>query len=244
MRNILLTIQYDGKNYVGWQMQNNGMSVEEKVKTAVESLVKEEVKLYGSGRTDSGVHALGQRANFYTNSNISIEKFPYGINAFLPKDIRVIEAEEKDENFHARYDTTGKEYMYLIYNNSIMNPLFIGRATHVFYKLDLDKMTRASKKLIGEHDFAGFMGSGSNVKSTIREIYDVKITKKDDLIIFKIKGNGFLYNMVRIIVASLIDIGRGRFDENRIDEILQSKNRSMANVTAPAEGLYLKEVFY
>lgn len=244
MRNILLTIEYDGKNYVGWQMQNNGISVEEKVKIAIEKLVKEEVKLYGSGRTDSGVHALGQAASFYTNSNISADKLPYGINSFLPEDIRVIKAEEKEKDFHARYSAKGKEYVYLIYNRSIMNPIYEGRASHVFYKLDLDKMKRASKDLIGIHDFAGFMGSGSSVKSTVREIYDIDIIKDNDLIKIKISGSGFLYNMVRIIVASLIDIGRGRFDENRIKEILETKQRSMANVTAPAVGLYLNKVFY
>ena len=125
-----------------------------------------------------------------------------------------------------------------------MNPIYKGRASHVFYKLDLDKMKRASKSLIGIHDFAGFMGSGSDVKSTVREIYDIDITKDNDLIKIKISGSGFLYNMVRIIVASLIDIGRGRFDENRIEEILETKQRSMANVTAPAVGLYLNKVFY
>ncbi|WP_290774241.1 tRNA pseudouridine(38-40) synthase TruA [Anaerofustis sp.] len=244
MRNILLTIEYDGSAYVGWQMQNNGISVEGKVKNAIEKLVKEDIKLFGSGRTDSGVHALGQAASFYTNSNIDIKKIPYGINSFLPRDIRVIDAKEKDSDFHARYSAKGKEYIYVIYNRSIMNPLFKNRATHVFYKLDIEKMQRASKDLVGVHDFAGFMGSGSNVKSTVREIYSVDIIKKNDLIIFKIRGNGFLYNMVRIIVASLIDIGRGRFEENRIKEILTSKNRDMANVTAPAEGLYLSKVFY
>ena len=162
----------------------------------------------------------------------------------MPEDIRVIKAEEKEEDFHARYSAKGKEYVYLIYNRSIMNPIYKGRSSHVFYKLDLDKMKRASKVLIGIHDFAGFMGSGSDVKSTVREIYDIDITKDNDLIKIKISGSGFLYNMVRIIVASLIDIGRGRFDENRIEEILETKQRSMANVTAPAVGLYLNKVFY
>lgn len=244
MRNILITIEYDGKNYVGWQMQNNGISIEEEVKTAIEKLTKEKIKLYGSGRTDSGVHALGQTASFYTNSNINVDKLPYGINSFLPEDIRVIKAEEKEIDFHARYSAKGKEYIYLIYNRSIMNPIYDGRASHVFYKLDLDKMKRASKDLIGIHDFSGFMGSGSSVKSTVREIYDIDISKDNDLIKIKVSGSGFLYNMVRIIVASLIDIGRGRFDETRIKEILETKQRSMANVTAPAVGLYLNKVFY
>jgi len=244
MRNILLTIEYDGKNYVGWQMQNNGVSVEEEVTKAIQSLVKEDVKLYGSGRTDSGVHAFGQAASFYTNSNISIDKIPYGINSFLPSDIKVINAEEKDKDFHARYSAKAKEYVYLIYNRSIMSPIYKGKATHVFYKLDIEKMRRASKALLGEHDFAGFMGSGSSVKNTVREIYDVDIKEENNLIIIKIRGNGFLYNMVRIIVASLIDIARGRFEEDRIKEILDTKMRSMANVTAPAEGLYLNKVFY
>ena len=244
MRNILVKIEYFGENYVGWQKQQNGMSVEQAVCDAAKQLLGHEIKLYGSGRTDSGVHALGQTANFYTDSSVPTGKITGGLNAYLPEDIRVVSAEEMPMKFHARFDAVAKEYVYVIYNRSIMNPVYRGRAAHVFYPLDIDKMQRAAEDLLGEHDFAGFMGSGSSVKNTVREIYDVGFETEGDLVKFHIKGNGFLYNMVRIIIATLIDIGRGRYGEDRIKMILGEKERSMANVTAPPEGLYLKEVFY
>ena len=244
MRNIFIKIEYFGKNYVGWQMQQNGVSIEGKICEAAEKLLGHSIKLYGSGRTDSGVHALGQTANFYTESRVPTGKIAGGLNAYLPEDIRIISAEEKPMKFHARYDAKSKEYVYVIYNRSIMHPVLRDRATHVFYELDLEKMKRAAKDLIGEHDFSAFMGSGSNVKNTVREVYDARFEKEGNLIRFYIRGNGFLYNMVRIIIASLIDIGRGRFEEDRIRKILSSRDREMANVTAPPEGLYLREVFY
>ena len=244
MRNIFITIEYFGKNYVGWQFQNNGVSIEQKICEAASKLLGHEIKLYGSGRTDSGVHALGQTANFYTESKIPIKKITGGLNAYLPDDIRVTGAEEQDMKFNARFDAKSKEYMYVIYNRSIMHPVLRDRATHVFYDLDLEKMERAAADLIGEHNFAGFMGSGSNVKNTVREIYDVRFEKEGNIIRFYIRGNGFLYNMVRIIIATLIDIGRGRYEDDRIKQILAEEKRSMANVTAPPEGLYLKKVYY
>lgn len=244
MRNIFITIEYFGENYVGWQMQQNGTSIEQTIREAAEKLLGHEIKLYGSGRTDSGVHALGQTANFYTESKVPTEKITGGLNAYLPEDIRVTSAVEKPMRFHARYDAKAKEYVYVIYNRSIMHPVLRGRATHVFYDLDIEKMKRAARYLIGEHDFAGFMGSGSNVRNTVREIFDARFETEGNIIRFYIRGNGFLYNMVRIIIATLVDIGRGRFEEDRIEKILSQKERSMANVTAPPEGLYLKEVFY
>ena len=196
MRNIFITIEYFGKNYVGWQMQNNGVSIEQKICEAACSLLGHDIKLYGSGRTDSG------------------------------------------------FDAKAKEYVYVIYNRSIMHPVLRDRATHVFYELDLEKMKRAAADLVGEHDFAGFMGSGSNVKNTVREIFDARFEIEGNIISFYIRGNGFLYNMVRIIIATLIDIGRGRFEEDRIKKVLETGDRDLANVTAPPEGLYLREVFY
>ena len=244
MRNIFITIEYFGKNYVGWQMQNNGVSIEQKICEAARSLLGHDIKLYGSGRTDSGVHALGQTANFYTSSGVPVGKIAGGLNAYLPEDIKVTKAEEKDMKFHARFDAKAKEYVYVIYNRSIMHPVLRDRATHVFYELDLEKMKRAAADLVGEHDFAGFMGSGSNVKNTVREIFDARFEIEGNIIRFYIRGNGFLYNMVRIIIATLIDIGRGRFEEDRIKKVLETGDRDLANVTAPPEGLYLKEVFY
>ena len=244
MRNILITISYDGTNYVGWQSQQGGRSIEQAVKKAVERLVGEEVTIYGSGRTDSKVHAIGQTASFYTSSSIDIEKIPFGINNYLNKDIRVISAVEVGDDFHARYSAKGKEYIYYIYNKNIMNPIFLNKMTHIFYYLDIDKMREAAYNLIGVHDFKGFSKKGSNVKSTIREIYDIDIQKDGNIISIKISGSGFLYNMVRIIVATLVDIGRGKFEVERVEEILKTGDRNLAKVTLGPEGLYLNRVFY
>ncbi len=244
MRNILLTIAYDGTGYIGWQMQKKGISIEGEIKKGIEKLTGEEVKIYGSGRTDSKVHAFGQKANFFTNSDIPIERFTFGINHHIPEDIRILKAEEVDLDFHARYLAKGKTYEYVIYNDSIMNPLYINRAHHCFHKLDIDKMRQASKDLIGVHDFKGFMGNNSSINSTTREIYDIHLNKEGNFITLKITGSGFLYNMVRVIVGLLIDIGRGKFEVDRVREVLEKKDRELAKITAPPGGLYLKEVFY
>lgn len=245
MRNILLTIQYDGKNYQGWQMQNEKSTVEKKVTEAVSSFIREDTKLYASGRTDAGVHALGQCANFKTEFECELKRFISGINAFLPEDIRIINAENMVEDFHSRYNAFYKEYIYVIYNSPVMNPLLNGRAAHVFYNLDFDKMKEASRLFIGEHDFKGFAGRNNDKKITVRNITDTYLEKvKDNVILFRIKGNGFLHNMVRIMTGTLIDIGRGKHGADVINEIYKTGNRELAKVTAPAHGLYLNKVCY
>ncbi len=243
MRNIKLTIQYNGQNYCGWQKQNDSLGIQGTIEKAIYDITKEKVKIIGSGRTDAGVHALGQVANFNTDCDIPIEKIPNALNSKLPKDISIIAAEEKDIDFHSRYCAKGKRYRYIIYNNSYRTPIYNNISYFVKYDLDIEKMKKEAKALVGTYDFKGFMSSGSSVKDTVRTIYDIQIFNQDDLTIIEVEGNGFLYNMVRILVGTLVDIGRGRIETDMLS-IIKSKSRSMAGHTAPAHGLFLKKVDY
>ncbi|MGL5692479.1 MAG: tRNA pseudouridine(38-40) synthase TruA [Peptostreptococcaceae bacterium] len=243
MRNLKIKIQYNGSNYCGWQKQPDSLGIQGTIEKAIYEITKEEVKITGSGRTDAGVHALGQVANFKLNSSIPADKLPNALNAKLPKDIVIIDCEEVDEEFHSRYSAKGKRYKYLIYNSAYRSPIYKDISYHVKYDLDFDKMFYEAKKLIGTHEFKGFMSSGSSVVDTVRTIYDIEITKNEELITIEVEGNGFLYNMVRIIVGTLVDIGRGRI-KNNLTDIINSKSRSETGHTAPAHGLFLKKVDY
>ena len=243
MRNIKITIQYNGKNYCGWQKQNNSPGIQGTIEKAIFDITREEVKITGSGRTDAGVHALGQVANFKINSQIPVDRIPNALNAKLPKDISIVKAEEVDEDFHSRYSAKKKTYRYQVYNSLYRSPIYADISYPVKYDLDIDKMKKEAKSLIGTYDFKGFMSSGSSVIDTVRTIYNIEVSKSEDLIIIEIEGNGFLYNMVRIIAGTLVDIGRGRITE-KMSTIIESKSRSMAGHTAPAHGLFLKKVDY
>jgi tRNA pseudouridine38-40 synthase len=242
--NIKLTIEYDGTNYIGWQKQENGNSIQQEIERAINLITGEEVNLIGSGRTDSGVHAKGQVANFITKAKIPANKFKFAINSKLPDDIVIIDSEKVDESFHSRYDAIGKKYKYLIYDSPIRSPLYRNFVYHLPYPLDYKEMEKAIKFFIGTHDFRSFMASSSSVKTTIRTINDAFLFKENDLIVFSIEGNGFLYNMVRIIVGTLVDIGRGKINSSSIPNIISSKNRKAAGHTAPPQGLYLEKVYY
>ncbi|WP_077368813.1 tRNA pseudouridine(38-40) synthase TruA [Anaerosalibacter sp. Marseille-P3206] len=244
MRNIKLTIEYEGTNYHGWQVQPNAITVQGEIVKAINNITKENVNLIGSGRTDSGVHAKGQVANFITNSKIPEDKFSYAINSQLPLDIAITKSEEVPIDFHSRYDAIGKRYRYLIYNRPIRSPLYKNYAYHIPYELDFEKMNVAKEQFLGTHDFKAFMSSGSEIEDTVRTIHSISITKQDSLIIFQVEGNGFLYNMVRIIVGTLVEVGNGKKEKDSISQIIKSKNRMSAGHTAPANGLYLEKVFY
>jgi tRNA pseudouridine38-40 synthase len=244
MKNIKLTIEYDGTNYSGWQNQDNAVTVQEKLEEAIKELTKEEVKLIGSGRTDSGVHARGQVANFFTNSTIPGEKFKYALNNILPGDIAIIESEEVDVNFHSRFDAVKKRYRYRIYNGEMPRPLYRNYSYHYKYNLDLDKMREAAKYLIGTHDFVSFMGSGSVVKTTIRTIYKIDIQKLNEFIDITLEGDSFLRYMVRIIVGTLLKVGNNQISADEIPRIIEAKDRHCAGPTVPPQGLYLEEVYY
>lgn len=243
MRNLKLTIQYNGTKYCGWQKQPNSSGIQGTIEYAIYEITKEKVNIIGSGRTDAGVHALGQVANLKTNSNIPAARIPDALNAKLPKDISIIDCQEVSDDFHSRYSATGKIYRYLIYNKPYRSPLYKDISYHVRYDLDIEKMRVEAQSLLGTHEFKGFMSSGSSVKDTVRTIHNISIEESGDLIVLEVEGNGFLYNMVRILVGTLVDIGRGRIDKP-LEEIIASQDRGEAGHTAPAHGLFLKKVHY
>lgn len=244
MKNIKLTIEYEGTNYFGWQIQENVITIEGKIKEALEEMTKENIKLIGSGRTDGKVHALGQVANFLTNSNIPGERYKYALKFLLPDDISIVESEEVNLNFHSRFHATKKRYKYIIYNGNLPKAIYRNFSYHVPYNLNINEMIEASKYLIGTHDFRTFMASSSNVHSTIRTINEILIEKDNDLIEFSIEGNSFLHNMVRIIVGTLIFVGTGKIDKNEMSKIISGKKREGAGPTVPPQGLFLEKVYY
>ncbi|MCT4594525.1 MAG: tRNA pseudouridine(38-40) synthase TruA [Anaeromicrobium sp.] len=244
MKNVKLTVEYDGTLFYGWQRQKNDRSVQEEIEKGLSKIMKKNVKINGSGRTDARVHGLRQIANFREEFTIPIERIPVALNSILPDDIAIINAELAEENFHARYDAVGKKYIYKIYNDPYRSPLWRNYAYYVGDELDLDKMIKASKAFIGTHDFIGFMSSGSSVVDTVRTIYDLRIHREGPLITIEIKGNGFLYNMVRIIVGTLVEVGKGKKSVDEMGKIIESRSRKRAGHTAPAQGLYLSHVYY
>lgn len=207
MRNIKLIIEYDGKKFGGWQKQPGKLNIQGEIERAIEELTNEKIELNASGRTDAGVHSLGQVANFKTNSNIPIEKFAIAINSKLKKSIVIKKAEEVDEKFHARYNCKGKKYRYIINNSEQGTAIYKDLEYHMPVKLNFENMKKAAKYFEGEHDFTGFRASGTSAKNSVRKIYKAEIIKQDDKIIIELAGNGFLYNMVRIIAGTLVDVG-------------------------------------
>lgn len=244
MKNIKLTIEYDGSRYAGWQRQENAMTVQQKLEESLRKLCSEPINVIGSGRTDSGVHARGQVANFKTSSTIPPERFSLALNSVLPYDIRVRQSEEVSMDFHARFSATGKKYRYSIINNTHGTAIGWQYLYHVYLPLDLDAMSQAAKEFKGTHDYAAFMASGSPVSSTVRTIYESKLIQEERLLHFIVNGNGFLYNMVRIMAGTLIDVGKGKISADKIPNIIASKEREKAGATAPANGLFLEEVYY
>lgn len=240
----MLTIEYDGTNYNGWQSQMNGTTVQDIIEGALFQLTDEKVKLTGSGRTDSGVHAYGQVANFFSTSSIPVEKFSFALNTILPKDIVIKKSQGVGPEFHARFSAKGKKYRYLIYNSTHPSALLRNRTFHVFYNLNIAAMKEASTYFIGTHNFEGFMSKGGQVKNTVRTIWEISLIKREEIIQIEITGDGFLYNMVRIIVGTLIDVGIGRIKAQDIGQIIKSCDRNLSGRTAPPQGLYLVEVYY
>ena len=242
--NIKLTIQYDGTAYHGWQVQAEDITIESELTKALERITGEQVKLTGCGRTDSGVHAMNYVCNFHTNAKIPVERYPYALNTYLPTDIVCKSAQTADDDFNANRSAISKRYIYKIYNSDIPDA-FMGRYSWQYkYALDVEKMCEAAKAFIGEHDFIGFASSGFTVKTTVRTIYSLDVTRDGDMITIDICGNGFLYNMVRIIAGTLAYVGSGKIAPCEMSEIIESKCRERAGITAPAHGLCLKEVYY
>lgn len=244
MRNIKLTIEYDGTNYFGWQKQKNKITVQQIIEEALFKVTKENIDLIGSGRTDAGVHALNQTANFKTSGKIKTEKVPFALNSILPRDIVIKNAQEVSDDFHARFSAKGKKYKYLILNNKYPSALQRNYVYFYPYNLDFNAMQQSCQYIIGEHDFSAFKAVGSSAKTSTRTIYSANFLQADDIIEFYIYGDGFLYNMVRIIVGTLLDVGQGKIESCDIEKIILSKDRTKAGKTVPAHGLYLVEVYY
>lgn len=244
MRNIKLIIEYDGKGFNGWQKQPNKLNIQGEIEKAIGEITGETIELIASGRTDAGVHSLGQTANFKTNSEISIEKFPIAINSKLKKSIIIKSAEEVEERFHSRYSVKSKKYRYTINNSKYGSAIFRDFEYHFPIKLDIENMKEAAKYFIGEHDFKAFKASGTSSKSSVRTIYKAEVIGNGDRIYIELTGNGFLYNMVRIISGTLVEVGIGKIKPEDITEIIESKERAKAGKTLPAKGLCLIEVTY
>ena len=244
MRNIKLTLEYDGTNYLGWQKQKVGITIQGTLEEAIKFLTKEEVEVIGSSRTDAGVHAKGFVANFKTNSKIPSEKFREAINHKLPDDIVILKSEEAEEEFHARYNAIGKTYSYSILNRDVPSAIDRNYLYHVKRRLDVESMKEACKYFIGTYDFSAFKTSGSSVKTTVRTIKELYIEDNDDVIKIYVTGDGFLYNMVRIIVGTLIMVGSNKIKPLEIKNIIASKDREKAGICVPASGLVLEKVYY
>lgn len=245
MKNILLTIAYDGTNYGGWQVQPNSVTIEEKLCQALSRIADHPIKILGSGRTDAKVHARGQKANVHLNSKVPVDRIPYALRAFLPEDIVVRKAEEVPRGFHARYDAIEKTYRYQMNFDEFPDPLLRNYSYTLKGNYDLNKLNDALELFSGTHDFKGFMSTGSEVKSTVRTIYRidfVSITENRKELI--ITGDGFLYNMVRIIAGTLVDVAREKRSIHDVQEALLKGKRSLAGHTAPPQGLVLEEVRY
>lgn len=239
MRRIKLTVAYDGTNYHGWQFQPGSLTIEGELNKNLSRLFKEEITVIGASRTDSGVHALCNVAVFDTNARIPAEKVAYALNQLLPEEIRIRKSEEVESDFHPRKQAARKTYEYKILNEEFANPTERLYAHFTYVPLNVEKMQEAADYLVGKHDFQSFCAAGSTAETTVRTIYDIQIDKKDSMIRIRVTGNGFLYNMVRIIAGTLIEAGKGRFTPEQIKEILEAKDRTKAGPTAPARGLML-----
>ena len=244
MRNIKLTIEYDGKDFNGWQKQPNKLNIQGTIEQTIKSITGEDVELNASGRTDAGVHALGQVANFKTNSKIPIEKFAIALNSRLKKSIVIKKAEEVDERFHSRLNCKKKTYRYIINNSNEGSAIYRNLETHIPQKLDVEKMKKAIRYFEGEHDFKAFKASGTSSKNSVRTIYKTELYEQGERIYIELTGNGFLYNMVRIITGTLVEVGLGKISPDQIPEIIKIGKRENAGKTLPPQGLYLLKVMY
>lgn len=241
---VRLIVAYDGTNYHGWQIQKNAITVEEILQQALCDLLQEPIELVGASRTDAGVHARGNVAVFDTHTRIPAEKIAIAVNQRLPEDIRVMQSEEVEEQFHPRYAESEKTYEYHISNVPIQLPTRRLYSYFVYLPLDVEKMQEAAKLFVGEHDFAGFCSAKSQVQTTVRTIYDCQVEKEGDEICIRVRGNGFLYNMVRIIAGTLVEVGLGRRKLSTVSQAIEKADRSLAGPTAPPEGLTLIKIEY
>lgn len=245
MRNIKLTIEYDGTRYLGWQrLGDSDKTIQGKIENILTQMTGTKIEIIGSGRTDAGTHARKQIANFKTDATTNLIEMIEFLNRYLPRDIVVKKVEEVPERFHARYNATGKKYSYHVWNDVIPSAFERNYSFHYSEELDIELMNEACSKLIGTHDFIGFSSLKKSKKSTTRTIDELSIQQEGSMLHFTFVGNGFLYKMVRIIMGTLLEIGSGTMKIETIDEIFERKVRSEAGMTVPSQGLFLDEVYY
>ncbi len=244
MRNLRLKLMYNGQRYHGWQLQPYDITVQGTLEAAIKSVTGTNIRVHGCSRTDTGVHANEFFCNFHTESLISEKGFVNALNAKLPDDISVVNCKEMPASFHSRFDCIAKQYVYRIWNSPYKNPFEYGRAYHCKYPLDEELMNEAAAFFKGEHDFKAFCSSGSSVTDTIRNVCESRVTREGDIVLFIVTANGFLYNMVRIMVGTLLYVNEGKIQPSSIPQIILSGERKNAGITAHSEGLYLNRVYY
>lgn len=244
MKRIKLTVAYDGTDYCGWQVQLNGITIEEVLNKALSRLTGEEIAVTGASRTDAGVHAEGNVAVFDTSSTIPPERFACAVNPLLPEDIVVVQSEEVPTDWHPRRQASVKTYEYRILNREMPDPLRRRDAWHVSFPLDKEKMCLAASYFVGEHDFRNFCNIHTGAKTTVRTVFSLDVERAGDLITLRISGNGFLYNMVRIITGTLVEAGRGFRSPESVKELIKGENKGKTGATAPPQGLVLKSIEY
>ena len=244
MKRVLLRVAYDGTNYCGWQKQNNGVAVEAVLNKHLSELLGTEISVIGASRTDAGVHAMGNVAVFDTDSRIPGEKFAYALNQRLPDDIAIQDSKEVAPDFHPRYCKCNKTYEYRVLNRKFPLPTERLYSYFLYYNIDVEKMQEAARHLVGTHDFASFCSANAQVKDTIRTVNFINVRKENDIITIQVNGNGFLYNMVRIISGTLLQVGMGRMSVMDVKNILDARDRTKSGPTAPAVGLTLVEINY
>lgn len=244
MRRIKLVVAYDGTHYHGWQLQPREITIEGVLNQTISTLTGEEIQVIGASRTDAGVHALGNVAVFDTESRIPGDKFAYALNQRLPADIVIQHSVEVSADFHPRHQSCRKTYEYTILNRNFPLPEYRNTAFFYYGSLDIEKMRQAAQAFIGEHDFAAFCSAGAQVQTTVRTIYSLDIVSDGEQIRIRVQGNGFLYNMIRIIAGTLLEVGKGRIEVSRISDMIASCDRGQSGPTAPAQGLKLIEICY
>lgn len=243
LRNIKLLLEYDGTNYIGWEKQGKGKSIRAVLEATLFKILNETVKVIPAGRTDAGVHAKGQVVNFKTHKGIGVEELRRALNALLPSDIRIKSAREVDLDFHARYSAKRKLYKYFLYTGKVVSPFLYRYVWHLPQGLNLELMAKEMQALIGEHDFKPFQATGSSVRDTVRTVYKASVKKKGNLFTFEVEANGFLYKMMRLIVGTVVEVGRGRFEAGKVKRLLSGQDFKRGP-TAPAGGLFLWRVIY
>ena len=241
---VKMVVAYDGTNYSGWQIQPNGVTIEQKLNEALQALLGEDIRVTGASRTDAGVHSLGNVCIFDTDTRMPAEKISYALNQRLPEDIVVQDSCEVPDTFHPRFSRSRKTYEYRILNRRFRMPTRRLDTYFYHYPLDVEKMQRAASYLVGEHDFKSFCTAKPEVTNTVRTVYSLDLKREDDMITLRIRGNGFLYNMVRIITGTLIRVGGGFLEPEDIPKILEAKDRGAAGETARPEGLTLVKIEY